>query len=140
MMTPDRSQRVEEIFQAVVALTPDERERYLCVACNDDVTLKQDVEQRLSQYDSAAIVGETSFDLHAATTGPPLWDANIDEDPLIGRRLGAYKIERQIGRGGMGAVYEALRADREFQKRVAIKLVKRGMDTDFILRRFCHSS
>ena len=55
---------------------------------------------------------------------------------MIGRRLGAYRIEREIGRGGMGAVYEAVRADNEFRKRVAIKLVKRGMDTDFILRRF----
>ncbi|MBC8031721.1 MAG: protein kinase [Pyrinomonadaceae bacterium] len=138
MMTPDRSQRVEEIFQAAVALAPDERERYLCVACNDDDTLKQDVEIRLSQHDSAAITGESSFDPHAATTGPPLWrsDQNEDVDPLIGRRLGAYKIERQVGRGGMGAVYEALRADKEFTKRVAIKLVKRGMDTEFILRRF----
>jgi len=57
-------------------------------------------------------------------------------DPLIGVRLGAYRIERQVGRGGMGAVYEARRVDQEFNKRVAIKLVKRGMDTDFILRRF----
>ena len=55
---------------------------------------------------------------------------------MIGRRLGSYRIEREIGRGGMGAVYEASRADNEFNKRAAIKLVKRGMDTDFILRRF----
>ena len=55
---------------------------------------------------------------------------------MIGRRLGAYQIEREVGRGGMGAVYEAIRADQEFKMRVAIKLVKRGMDTDFILRRF----
>src|SRR5213075_1015051 len=64
-------------------------------------------------------------------------DTLADEvDPMIGRRLAAYRIVREIGRGGMGAVYEATRADKEFSKRVAIKLVKRGMDTDFILRRF----
>ncbi len=138
MMTPDRSQRIEKIFQAAVELAPAERERYLCAACNDDITLKQDVEERLFRHESAATTSDGSFDLHAAPTGPPLWttDQTGDVDPLIGRRLGAYKIERQIGRGGMGAVYEALRADREFTKRVAIKLVKRGMDTDFILRRF----
>jgi serine/threonine protein kinase len=55
---------------------------------------------------------------------------------MAGARIGAYKIVREIGRGGMGAVYLAVRADSEYQKRVAIKLVKRGMDTDFILRRF----
>src|SRR6266850_8578869 len=61
---------------------------------------------------------------------------DYEVDPMIGRRLGVYRIEREIGRGGMGAVYEALRVDNEFTKRAAIKLVKRGMDTDFILRRF----
>ena len=55
---------------------------------------------------------------------------------MIGRRVGAYELKREIGRGGMGAVYLAVRADSAFQKSVAIKLVKRGMDTDFILRRF----
>lgn len=57
-------------------------------------------------------------------------------DPLPGSRVGVFKIEREIGRGGMGAVYLAVRADGVFRQRVAIKLIKRGMDTDFILRRF----
>lgn len=60
------------------------------------------------------------------------------EDLMIGQRLGAYQIEREIGRGGMGTVYLARRADNVFQRRVAIKIIKRGMDTDFILRRFRH--
>ncbi|MFN2513613.1 MAG: hypothetical protein ABR568_19610, partial [Pyrinomonadaceae bacterium] len=55
---------------------------------------------------------------------------------VIGKRLGSYRIEREIGRGGMGSVYLAVRADDEYKKRVAIKLIKRGMDTDFIVRRF----
>jgi serine/threonine protein kinase/Tfp pilus assembly protein PilF len=59
-----------------------------------------------------------------------------ESDENIGRRVGNYKILREIGRGGMGAVYEAVRDDDEFHQRVAIKLIKRGMDTDFILRRF----
>jgi tetratricopeptide (TPR) repeat protein len=51
-------------------------------------------------------------------------------------RLGNYKIIKEIGRGGMGAVYLAERADEQYQKRVAIKLIKRGMDTDAVLRHF----
>jgi eukaryotic-like serine/threonine-protein kinase len=51
-------------------------------------------------------------------------------------RLGNYKIIKEIGRGGMGAVYLAERADEQYQKRVAIKLIKRGMDTDSVLRHF----
>src|SRR5204863_9694351 len=60
------------------------------------------------------------------------------EDPLVGRRVGSYRVVREVGRGGMGAVYLAERADSAFHKRVAVKVVKRGMDTDFILRRFRH--
>jgi serine/threonine protein kinase/TolB-like protein/Tfp pilus assembly protein PilF len=61
---------------------------------------------------------------------------DAEADTLIGRHIGAYRIVREIGRGGMGAVYLAERADEQFQKQVAVKLIKRGMDTDAILRRF----
>jgi serine/threonine protein kinase/Tfp pilus assembly protein PilF len=50
--------------------------------------------------------------------------------------IGPYRIIRRIGQGGMGAVYLAARDDDQFKKQVAIKLIKRGMDTDFVLRRF----
>ncbi len=55
---------------------------------------------------------------------------------MIGRRVGVYELQREIGRGGMGAVYLGKRADGEFRQTVAIKLIKRGMDTDSILKRF----
>ncbi len=56
--------------------------------------------------------------------------------PVVGRRFGPYRVVGEIGRGGMGAVYLAVRADEQFEKRVAVKLIKRGMDTDDIIRRF----
>jgi serine/threonine protein kinase/Flp pilus assembly protein TadD len=59
-----------------------------------------------------------------------------DEHDRIGERLGTYEIVRELGRGGMGAVYLANRADGQFKKRVAIKVIKRGTDTDEVLRRF----
>ena len=55
---------------------------------------------------------------------------------MIGRYVGSYRIEREIGRGGMGTVYEAWRADGEFRHRVAVKLVRSGLDREFVLRRF----
>jgi serine/threonine protein kinase/tetratricopeptide (TPR) repeat protein len=139
-MTPERWQKVEAIFQAALDLVPEERGRYLSEVCADDVSLKSDVETLLSQHESAGnlleepVYGETELGALGSLEG--FADAEDEHDPMIGRRLGAYRIEREVGRGGMGAVYEALRADKEFNKRVAIKLVKRGMDTDFILRRF----
>src|SRR5919108_385911 len=51
-------------------------------------------------------------------------------------RIGPYRLIREIGRGGMGTVLLAVRSDDVFQKRVAIKILKRGMDTDAIVRRF----
>jgi serine/threonine protein kinase len=134
-MTPERWLKVEEIFQAALDLGPMERDQYVLQACAQDETLRREVEALLSQHESAGDLLEEP--LYGQTGIPALESlANEDVDPMIGRRLGAYRIEREIGRGGMGAVYEAIRVDLEFNKRVAIKLVKRGMDTDFILRRF----
>jgi len=62
--------------------------------------------------------------------------ARSDEQTMLGRHVGPYRIEREIGHGGMGTVYEAWRADGEFQHRVAIKLIKSGLERDFVLRRF----
>ncbi len=134
-MTPERWQKVEEIFQTALDLGPAERDQYVLRACSDDETLRHEVQLLLAQHESAGDLLDEP--LYGQTVMPALEEmASEDVDPMIGRRLGAYRIEREIGRGGMGAVYEALRVDREFNKRVAIKLVKRGMDTDFILRRF----
>ncbi|HXC70142.1 MAG TPA: protein kinase, partial [Pyrinomonadaceae bacterium] len=133
-MTPERWQQVEEIFQAALDLTPEDRPRYVSEVCANDTALQRDVESLLSQYDSA---GELLEEPVYGNTEMSALESFVEEkDPMIGRRLGSYRIEREIGRGGMGAVYEASRADNEFNKRAAIKLVKRGMDTDFILRRF----
>jgi serine/threonine protein kinase/tetratricopeptide (TPR) repeat protein len=133
-MTPERWRQVEEIFQAALDLSPEDRNRYVSDVCAADTELKRDVESLLSQYDSA---GELLEEPVYGNTEMSMLGSFVEEkDPMIGRRLGSYRIEREIGRGGMGAVYEASRADNEFNKRAAIKLVKRGMDTDFILRRF----
>ena len=55
---------------------------------------------------------------------------------MIGRRLGPYVLVEELGRGGMGVVYRAERVDGEFEQTVAIKLIKPGMDTDVVLKRF----
>lgn len=61
---------------------------------------------------------------------------NAHETHMTGRRVGAYQLEEEVGRGGMGVVYRASRVDGEFDQVVAVKLIKRGMDTDLILKRF----
>lgn len=130
-MTPERWKQIEGVFDAVADLAPEEREAYLATACGEDAELRQQVELLIRSHDAAG-----SF-IEAPAVAGVIGDAGkLEEAPFIGRRVGSYRIVRELGRGGMGAVYLAVRADDEFQKRVAIKLVKRGMDTDFILRRF----
>jgi eukaryotic-like serine/threonine-protein kinase len=140
-MTPDRWKQIEEVFQTAVDLPPRERRKYIVEACTGDDTLREQVEQLVAQHDRAGdFIEEPAFAV--ADLQPPDPDATTltttdsFDDPSIGRKVGVYRILREIGRGGMGAVYLAERADSEFRRQVAIKLIKRGMDTDFILRRF----
>jgi serine/threonine protein kinase/Tol biopolymer transport system component/Tfp pilus assembly protein PilF len=131
-MTPERWKKVEEVFESALERSPEERRGYLAEACDGDESLRGQVETLLQSYEQAG-----SF-IEEPVLAPDPNRTLIDEQSpaMIGRRVGSYKLVREIGRGGMGSVYLAVRADDEFQKRVAIKLIKRGMDTDFIIRRF----
>ncbi len=135
-MTPERWQQIEEIFHEASDLDGAARFEFLDERCAGDAELRSEVDQLLSQYEQASSFIEQP--IINSTSGNVL--ANLldesDADPLTGKVLGSYRIEREIGRGGMGAVYEAVRADGEFRLRVAVKVVKRGVDTDFVLRRF----
>ncbi|HEX7313414.1 MAG TPA: protein kinase [Pyrinomonadaceae bacterium] len=130
-MTPERWKQIEGVFDAAIDLEPAARDAYLDTACGGDAELRRQVELLIRSSDAAG-----SFIEEPAVAGRITEPGRLDDEPFIGRRVGSYRLVREIGRGGMGAVYLAVRADDEFQKRVAIKLVKRGMDTDFILRRF----
>lgn len=134
-MTPERWLQVKEIFNAALDRPVGEREPFLDKACGDDQSLRHQVEYLLNSHQHAGDFIETpaavSFDSLFADDA-----ITLQLDSMAGRRIGAYKLIREIGRGGMGAVYLAVRADNQFNQRAAIKLVKRGMDTDFILRRF----
>src|SRR6202000_3074204 len=57
-------------------------------------------------------------------------------DTMRGRRLGAYQVVEQIGEGGMGAVYRAFRADDQYKKQVALKIIRGGEDSGFVVSRF----
>jgi serine/threonine protein kinase/tetratricopeptide (TPR) repeat protein len=145
-MTPERWKQVEEVFQTALDLQADERRRYIEIACAGDDALLEQVISLVTQYEAAGdFIEEPAFASISLATGalgretdPQSTNPMIfpELDPAIGRRVGSYRLVREVGRGGMGAVYEALRADGEFRHRVAVKLIKRGMDTDFILRRF----
>lgn len=135
-MTPERWQEIEELFHAVLELPAAVRLEMLAAKAADDQDLREQVELLLSQYQEAdSFISQPLLDSTRGGVLSSLLD-DSDVDPLTGEVLGNYRIEREIGRGGMGAVYEARRSDGEFRLKVAVKVVKRGVDTDFVLRRF----
>ncbi|HEY0459907.1 MAG TPA: tetratricopeptide repeat protein [Pyrinomonadaceae bacterium] len=145
-MSPERWQKIEDVFQAVVDLAPGERLVYLNENYADDADLIAEIERLISDYEEAGDFIESPVWTDSFMLGATVRDkigGAIDEEikldktsSMIGKRLGVYVLTKELGRGGMGAVYLAERADGEFRQRVALKVIKRGMDTDFIVRRF----
>lgn len=128
-MTVHHKKLVEEIFLTAADLPAGERDAYLATACAD-AEIAREVRSLLN-YDTA---GATTFDNVVAHAAASL----VAVDPLIGTRLGPYRITEELGKGGMGAVFLAIRDDQTFEKKVAVKVVKRGMDSVAVLDRFRH--
>jgi len=125
-------QKIKELFHEALDIPLSEREEFLSANCQDEA-VRREVENLLRFHDEAGdfIVAPAMIESGAVE---PLIDEETEN--RIGEKIGHYEIVREIGRGGMGAVYLAIRADDEFRQEVALKIVKRGMDTDFILKRF----
>ncbi len=130
-MSAERWKKVNELFDAAQQRGPEQWNDFLEQACDGDVQLKQEVLSLLSAFQKAGEFIQTP-----AITDPIVFLAAAEEPLAIQEQIGSYKIIKEIGRGGMGAVYLASRADELFQKYVAIKIIKRGMDTDDVLRHF----
>lgn len=145
-MTPERWKQVEDIFHAAADLPPADRLAFVSSRADGDADLEANVAELLESLDDAKGFIEAPIwsDTELLNTkakkelSQSIDSANNGHDDYLGQLIGVYRLTRQIGRGGMGAVYQAERADGEFQQTVAIKLIKRGMDTDFIVRRFRH--
>lgn len=127
-MTPQHWKRIDDLLQQTLELPTARREAFLDEHCAGDDTLRGEV---LSLLNADRRDGEL--------LDQPLPLRQLHDAPAVGRRIGAYKLTREIGRGGMGAVYLAERDDdQQFHQQVAIKLIKRGMDTDAVIERFRH--
>ncbi|HLT90105.1 MAG TPA: serine/threonine-protein kinase [Woeseiaceae bacterium] len=123
-LTPERWRRVEELFAAAQARDPAARSAYLAEACGDDAELRRYVESLLGADPAIASSVEDAI---SRTAREAFADEREAEDGIAGTRIGAYRIERLLGYGGMGVVYLARRDDRQFERQVAIKLGKRRL-------------
>ncbi|MEM6327229.1 MAG: serine/threonine-protein kinase, partial [Bacteroidota bacterium] len=136
-LTHPRWAEIDALFDQALERPPDERTAWLRATCGDDPALYHAVDALL-QHDTEA---EADVGESATSYAHALIEAHATEaaSPLAqGDRLGPYRVEEEIGRGGMGVVYRAVRDDGTYAREVAIKVVKRGMDTDAVLARFRH--
>jgi serine/threonine protein kinase len=123
--------RVREVFEKAVELNGEEREAFLDDACADDAALRREVGSLLAADEASDGFLERPVVEHRFDRSP---DATGGERAR--RRIGHYRLLRRIGEGGMSEVYLAVRADDEYQKRVALKIVRHDLDRDDMLRRF----
>jgi serine/threonine protein kinase len=125
--------RVKAIFQEAIELEPLAREAYLSDACADDVALKAEVERMIAASEEAeSFIEEPAFNLADNFTTKKI----VSSEPAEGDFIGHYRVIREIGHGGMGTVYLAVRADDQYRKRVAIKLINGGANNEYLRRRF----
>jgi len=123
--------KIKSLFQQTVELPPDQRKTFLDKNCKDDQDLRREIESLIeAHYKSETFLEAPPFQITQPETN------ENSSDQLIGMRIDKYLIEKKIGEGGMSVVYSAVRADEQFKRRVAIKFIKRGMETDEIIKRF----
>jgi serine/threonine-protein kinase len=140
-MTPEQWQRARALFESAVEKPPAERLAFVAAACAadapDTATIRDEVLALLAADAGAADAGD-----ELACAAPELvarLGAEVNAEgrqSLIGTQVGPWKLVRELGHGGMGAVYLGERVEGDFHQRAAIKLVRPGWDAGDLQRRF----
>jgi len=140
-LTPERWAQIRQIFEGALERPDRDRAAYLRVVCARDDELRREVEALLESHgDSGAFLNKPALELNRtflqglASTGAQ--STGETGEYATGYRAGPYQLQKRIGRGGMGSVWLANRFDSDFTKSFAVKLVKPGMNSQEILRRF----
>ena len=125
-MSEQEWSRVRSVLEQALDLDPSERAAFVAKTCAGAPELQREVEELLAAEGAATWLEPASSEELGRALGR-------DAAPM---RVGAWKLVGRIGEGGMGTVWLAERVEGGFAQRAAVKLVKRGMDTDDVLRRF----
>ena len=130
-ITADQWPLIKSLWYAVQDAAPAQRGAIL-----DDPRVALTVRHHVRRLLTASAGMGDRFETSALSVLDPADPADLAPASMVGRRLGAYDVVRRIGQGGMGAVYEAVRADDAYRQRVAIKTIWRGADSAVLLQRF----
>src|SRR5579863_4984358 len=133
-MDSERWQNVERLYHATLQCEESQRDAFLTRSCCGDEALRREVESLVSYGNRTAgfIEGSALEVVAPALAGDEgheqdhAFDHSRVIEKTIGKRISQYRIVEQLGSGGMGEVYRAVRADDQFEKQVAIKLVHAG--------------
>jgi eukaryotic-like serine/threonine-protein kinase len=130
-VNPARWQQLKSAFDEALQLDPSRRPGYIDKICALDQELRKDIESLLAAHEQASDVF-----LNTPAAGLDAFQDLTGADPWIGKQIGPYQLVRELGSGGMGEVYLAIRADAEFHKEVAVKLIRSGQDSAAVVSRF----
>ena len=126
-MPDPRWTQLQALFGQAVALPEEERATFLDEACGDDAALRAELEALLrADTENTRTGGADSL----------LRTRHESDVALVGTTIDAWRLIERIGVGGMGSVFLAERSDGSFEQRAALKIVKRGMDTESVIQRF----
>jgi len=139
-MDSERWQNIERLYHAAMECEESQRAAFLAQACCDDEALLREVEDLVSYGNRAGgFIAGSALEVVApaiATDEGDEHDSASGECRMVGKWISQYRIVEQLGRGGMGEVYRAVRADGQYQKQVAIKLVRAGRESGSVIGRF----
>jgi serine/threonine-protein kinase len=128
-MQTEQWEKVKEVFTAALELPAAERETFLAESCGADEALRGEVDSLLAAHDEPEnVLDQNTYDLASKL--------HTDGKRYLGKRFGAYSILREIGRGGMGSVFLAARADGEFEQQVALKIIRQSFADRELERHF----
>ena len=122
MMNAERWQRVKELFQLAIVRQPAERASFLAASCNDDETLREQVQSLLRSHEKS----RDFIEAPAFAVAPEF--LRDDPEALVGQSLGRFRIESVLGIGGMGVVY--LACDEGLGRKVGLKLLPQALVAD----------
>lgn len=139
-MTPERWQHIKTIVQTVLTLSEPKRNEYITYACREDGELRSEIEkllQAIEKSEEARFMDRLNIERENLSADlSDQWHAISSRIDLIGKQIGLYKITELLGTGGMGSVFKAERSDGNFNQTVAIKLIRKGFESDENIKRF----
>ena len=134
-MDTQRWQRIAAIFDEVIEESEDTRAALLDRLCAGDMEVQREVEALIGA-DAASNRFDRGVEAARNLVAADWARGDENQSTHAGEHIGPWRVLREVGRGGMGVVLLAERADGQFEQRAAVKLIKRGMDSDAVLARF----